>query len=467
MTHAAQLPAVLNRIDADLDASLARLFTLLRMPSISTDPAYKGDCADAASLLTADLMSMGFDASVRPTPGHPMVVAHSQAKGGTDEDGPHLLFYGHYDVQPVDPLTLWDRPPFDPAVETRSDGSKLIRARGAVDDKGQLMTFLEACRAWKAETGTLPCRVSILLEGEEESGSPSLVPFMQANAEELKADFALICDTGMWDKNTPAMSTMLRGLMGDEVTIEAADRDLHSGMFGGLARNPIHVLSKIIASFHDEDGRVTLPGFYDGVPELSADIARQWAALGFDAGTFLGDVGLSVPAGESGRTPLEALWARPTLELNGIAGGYAGAGFKTVLPGQATAKISCRLVGDQDPHAIRKALRARITELLPADCTATFHEHGSSKACVMDVTAPEFEAARVALTEEWGNEAAFVGCGGSIPIAGHFQTILGMESMLIGFGLEDDRMHSPNEKYEMSSFHKGTRSWARILAALA
>jgi acetylornithine deacetylase/succinyl-diaminopimelate desuccinylase-like protein len=458
----AQLPAVLKRIDADLSASLERLFTLLRHPSISTDPAYTNDCAAAADLLVADLRSMGFEASSRPTPGHPMVVAH-----GPDDGGPHLLFYGHYDVQPVDPLDLWDRPPFDPAVETRADGSKLIRARGAVDDKGQLMTFLEACRAWKAETGKLPCRVSILLEGEEESGSPSLVPFMEANAAELKADFALICDTGMWDKRTPAMSTMLRGLMGDEVTIEAADRDLHSGMFGGLARNPIHVLSKIIASLHDDAGRVTLPGFYDGVPELSDALAAQWRGLNFDVEKFLGDVGLSVPAGEANRSALEALWSRPTLEVNGIAGGYAGAGFKTVLPGRATAKISCRLVGDQDPHALRAALRARITEMLPADCTATFHEHGSSKACVMDVTAPEFEAARKALSEEWGTEAAFVGCGGSIPIAGHFQSILGMESMLIGFGLEDDRMHSPNEKYEMTSFHQGARSWARILAALA
>jgi acetylornithine deacetylase/succinyl-diaminopimelate desuccinylase-like protein len=352
-------------------------------------------------------------------------------------------------------------------VETRADGSRLIRGRGTADDKGQLMTFLEACRAWKAVAGSLPCRVSVLLEGEEESGSPSLVPFMQANAEELKADFALICDTGMWNATTPAMTTMLRGLMGDEVTITAANCDLHSGAFGGAARNPIHVLASVIASLHDDQGRVVLPGFYDGVPEISDDLARQWEALNFSEADFLGDVGLSIPAGEAGRSALHSIWARPTLEVNGIAGGYAGAGFKTVLPGQARAKISCRLVGDQDPHAIRAALRAHVEAMLPADCTATFHQHGSSKACVMDVTAPEFEAARQALSDEWGTEAAFIGCGGSIPIAGHFQKLLGMQSMLIGFGLEDDRIHSPNEKYEMASFHKGARSWARVLAALS
>jgi acetylornithine deacetylase/succinyl-diaminopimelate desuccinylase-like protein len=462
MTHAARLPAVLDRIDADLDAALARLMSLLARPSISTDPAYAADCAAAAEVLAADLRSMGFDAATRPTPGHPMVVAH-----GPDTGGPHLLFYGHYDVQPVDPLDLWDRPPFEPQVETRPDGSKLIRGRGTADDKGQLMTFLEACRAWVAETGALPCRISVLLEGEEESGSPSLVPFMTENAAELTADFALICDTSMWNATTPAITTMLRGMMGEAVTIVGANCDLHSGAFGGAARNPIHVLSSVIASLHDDQGRVTLPGFYDGVPEISDDLARQWEALKFSEARFLGDVGLSVPAGEAGRPALHAIWARPTLEVNGIAGGYAGAGFKTVLPGEARAKISCRLVGDQDPHAIRAALRAHIEAMLPADCTARFHAHGSAKACVMDVTDPAFEAARQALSEEWGTEAAFIGCGGSIPIAGHFQRLLGMQSMLVGFGLEDDRIHSPNEKYEMASFHKGARSWARILAALA
>ncbi|MGG7565926.1 M20/M25/M40 family metallo-hydrolase [Rhodovulum sp. DZ06] len=459
----AALPAVLSRIDADLDAALERLFTLLRRESISTDPAYAGEVAAAAEAMAEELSGLGFDASVRPTPGHPMVVAH-----GPDIPGaPHVLFYGHYDVQPVDPLELWERPPFEPALIERADGSKEIRARGACDDKGQLMTFIEACRAWKAETGALPCRVSILLEGEEESGSPSLIPFLKANAEELKADFAMICDTGMYDPETPAISTMLRGLMGEEIVIRAADRDLHSGMYGGLARNPIQVLAHILADLHDETGRVTLPGFYDGVPELPEELARQWEGLGFKAEDFLGAVDLSAPAGEQDRPPLHRIWARPTMEFNGINGGYTGQGFKTVLPAEASAKVSCRLVGTQDPHAIRAALRQHVKDRLPADCTVEFHEHGASGAVNLDISLPAFEAARAALSEEWEKEAAFVGSGGSIPIAGYFQTVLGMESLMVGFGLDDDRVHSPNEKYDLQSFHKGARSWARILGAIS
>ena len=236
------LDAVLSRIDDDLDAALDRLFDLLRIQSISTDPAYKGDCQTAADWLVADLESLGVTAEARPTPGHPMVIGH------VGEGAPHLMFYGHYDVQPVDPLELWNRPPFEPAIEETPNG-KVIRARGACDDKGQLMTFMEAFRAWKAVTGEFPCKITFIFEGEEESGSPSLVPFLKENAEELsQPDMAMICDTGLFDRDTPAITTMLRGLLGEEVTIRAADKDLHSGMFGGAAINPIRVLSRIIAS---------------------------------------------------------------------------------------------------------------------------------------------------------------------------------------------------------------------------
>ena len=259
------LPAVLDRIDADLDGALDRLLALLRIPSISTDPAYKADCARAADWLVEDLTAMGFDASKRPTPGHPMVVAHAGPDAGADV--PHLLFYGHYDVQPVDPLDLWDRDPFDPQVQDTPKG-RVIRARGASDDKGQLMTFVEACRAWTAEHGSLPCRITIFFEGEEESGSPSLVPFLKDNADELAADVALICDTGLFADKVPAIITQLRGLLGEELTITGPAKDLHSGMYGGAAMNPIRVLSKVLASLHDDTGRITVPGFYDGVPEL-------------------------------------------------------------------------------------------------------------------------------------------------------------------------------------------------------
>ncbi|MFN7224387.1 MAG: M20/M25/M40 family metallo-hydrolase [Paracoccaceae bacterium] len=453
------LDPVLARIDADLDQSLGRLLDLLRIPSISTDPAFAPDCMRAADWLVAELTDLGFTASVRPTPGHPMVVAH----GGTGDR--HLLFYGHYDVQPVDPLSLWDRDPFDPEVQDTAKG-RVIRARGSADDKGQLMTFLEACRAWKAVHGTLPGKLTIFFEGEEESGSPSLIPFMQANADELKADIALICDTGMFEDNTPAIVTMLRGLLGEELTVRGPDKDLHSGMYGGAAINPIRVLTRILGGLHDDNGRVTVPHYYDGVQELPDAIRAQWQALAFDHGKFLGDVGLSVPAGESDRTPLEMLWSRPTAEVNGIWGGYTGEGFKTVLPSEAHAKVSFRLVAGQDPDVLRDHFRAWVQAQLPADCTVEFHGHGNSPAGVMSVEAPAFDAARQALSDEWGKPAAFVGCGGSIPIAGYFKTYLGMDAMLIGFGRDDDQIHSPNEKYDLECFHKGIRSWARILARL-
>lgn len=453
------LDAILSRIDADLPQATERLLDLLRIPSISTDPAYKAECERAADWLVADLRALGVAAEKRATPGHPMVVGH------VDGDGPHLLFYGHYDVQPVDPIELWDRDPFDPEVQDTTKGT-VIRGRGAADDKGQLMTFVEACRAWKAETGRLPCKLTFFLEGEEESGSPSLVPFMTENADELKADLALICDTGLFDSRVPAITTMLRGLLGEELTITAPSRDLHSGMYGGIAMNPVRVLSKIIASLHDETGRITVPGFYDGVPELPEELRQQWQGLAFDHARFLGDVGLSTPAGEQDRTPLEMIWARPTCEVNGIWGGYTGAGFKTVLPSQAHAKISFRLVGSQDPLAIRESFRKMVTEMLPPDCEVEFKGHGASTAGTFDTSDPAFEAARQALSQEWPDPAAYIGCGGSIPIAGHFARITETTPMLIGFGKDDDQLHSPNEKYDMESFHKGIRSWARVLDAL-
>ncbi|MXQ07045.1 M20/M25/M40 family metallo-hydrolase [Alphaproteobacteria bacterium GH1-50] len=455
------LERILDRIDSDLDPAIARLMELLRIPSISTDRDYKAECQRAADWLVADLASLGVEAEARPTPGHPMVVGH------VGEGAPHVLFYGHYDVQPVDPLNLWSREPFDPAIEETADG-KVIRGRGSSDDKGQLMTFVEACRAWKAETGEWPCKITFFFEGEEESGSPSLVPFLKENADEFSVpDLALICDTGLFDRDTPAITTMLRGLLGEEVIVTGPKMDLHSGMYGGAAMNPIRALARVIAALHDETGRITVPGFYDGVPEITDEMRAQWDALGFDADAFLGEVGLSQPAGEQGRSALEMVWSRPTCEVNGITGGYTGNGFKTVLPSEARAKISFRLVGTQDPLQIRESFRKMVREMLPEDCDVRFEDHGASPASVMSTADPAFEAAREALSDEWPNDAAFIGSGGSIPIAGYFKSILGLDSLLIGFGREDDLIHSPNEKYDVRSFHKGIRSWARVLDALA
>ncbi|MFL4984811.1 MAG: M20/M25/M40 family metallo-hydrolase [Xanthobacteraceae bacterium] len=454
--------AVLDRIDADLDKSLERLFAFLRIPSISTDPAYKDHCRLAADHIAADLASIGFTTSVRPTAGHPVVIG--AAGNGA---GPHVLFYGHYDVQPVDPLDLWETPPFEPRLAKLAGGRKIIVARGACDDKGQVMTFVEACRAFKAVTGSLPLGIKIVIEGEEECGSKSLPAFVEASAAELKADLALVCDTNMWDAGTPAITTSLRGLVYEEVTIHAADRDLHSGLFGGAAQNPIRVLTRILAAIHDDDGRITIPGFYDGVHELPTDIRRQWEALGLEPESFLGQVGLKIPAGEKDRLLIEQLSSRPTCDVNGIVGGYTGEGSKTVIPAQASAKVSFRLVGDQDPERIRDAFRAFVRARLPADCRAEFISHAAAPAIALDWGMPALGAARRALAEEWGKDAALIGSGASIPIVADFKRMLGMDTLLIGFGLDDDRIHSPNEKYDLASFHHGIRSWARILAALA
>lgn len=458
------LDPVLQKIDDDLPQAIDRLLDLLRIQSVSTDPAYAAECDRAADWLVNDLNSIGLTASKRPTTGHPMVVAHAPDTG--PDAGPHVMFYGHYDVQPIDPIELWNSPPFEPALED-TDKGPVIRGRGSSDDKGQLMTFVEACRAWQSVHGSLPAKISIFFEGEEESGSPSLVPFMRDNAQELTADIALICDTGMFESKVPAIVTQLRGLVGEDFTITGPDRDLHSGMYGGLAMNPIRVLTRILADLHDDKGAITLPDFYEGVHELSDEIRSQWQGLNFDHTAFLGDVGLKAPAGEVDRTPLEQLWSRPTCDVNGIWGGYTGDGFKTVIASQASAKVSFRLVGTQDPYAIQKNFRAYVESRLPDGFTIEYRSKDVSAGSQMSTDNAAFEQARKALTDEWNIAAAYIGCGGSIPIAGHFKDILGMDAMLIGFGKDDDQIHSPNEKYDLESFHKGIRSWARILAELS
>ncbi len=455
------LDPVLARIDADLPVAIERLFGLLRIPSISTDPAFKADCDRAADWLVEDLQSMGIDASKRATPGHPMVVGH------VDGEGPHLLFYGHYDVQPVDPLDLWDNPPFEPRIEETPNG-KVIRGRGTSDDKGQLMTFVEACRAWKAVHGKMPCKITFFLEGEEESGSPSLIPFMEENAAELKSDIALICDTSMVSPGVPSIASQLRGMLKDEFTLTGPRIDLHSGHYGGPALNPLAEIARIVAALHDDHGRVTVPGFYEGVYEISDNLRAQWNACGFDGETYLNSVGFTQSHGEAGYSTLELQWARPTLEINGLWGGYQGAGSKTVIPSKAHCKFTCRLVGDQDPDVLRERIRAHVQSLLRPDCKIKWDtDLEGSPAPVMNTERPEFERARKALSDEWNREAVLVGMGGSIPIAGFFKSVLGMDAMLIGYANDDDAIHSPNEKYDVESFHKGIRSWARILAALS
>jgi len=457
------IDAVLTDIDKNADAAEARLIDFLRIPSISTDPAYAEECQRAADWLVAQLKGLGFEAQSRPTTGHPIVVGHANPKR---KDAPHLLFYGHYDVQPADPLELWKTGPFEPHIQQGKDAQEIV-ARGASDDKGQLLTFVEACRAF-VSNGGLPCELTFLFEGEEETGSPSLPGFLTKYREELSAPaLALVCDTSMWNQKTPAITVMLRGLVIEEVVLTGPSRDLHSGMFGGPIINPIHVLSKIIGDLHGPDGKVALPGFYDGVSELPKDVAAQWRALDFDEQAFLNDVGLTSVGGEAGRSVIEQIWARPTCDVNGVYGGYGGKGSKTVLPSKAGAKISFRLVGAQNPRKIVESLHAFVEERLPADVKAEYLPHAASGALSLPFGSEPLKRAARALGEEWDKPAALVGCGGSIPIVGAFKKDLGMDALMIGFALDDDRIHSPNEKYSLTSFHKGTRSWARVLAALA
>jgi acetylornithine deacetylase/succinyl-diaminopimelate desuccinylase-like protein len=456
------LDAVLSRIDQDIDRSVERLFALLRIASVSTDPAYKDQCRAAAEHVAADLKSIGFEASVRPTAGHPVVVGKSNGVAG-----PRVLFYGHYDVQPVDPLNLWKTPPFEPRIETLADGRKIIVARGACDDKGQAMTFIEACRAFKAVTGKLPLPITMMIEGEEECGSKNLFGFVRDNAAEFKLDLALVCDTAMWDQKTPAVTTSLRGLVYEDVKIICADRDLHSGVFGGAAQNPLRLLSEILGSMWDQSGRVTIPGFYEGVKELPADINADLKGLGLTAEKFLGPIGLKQPSGEKDRMLIEMITTRPTAEVNGIIGGYTGEGAKTVIPGEASAKVSFRLVGEQNPEKIRDAFRAFVRARLPADCKVEFGNFGLAPPIQLSFDNPALTKARAVLAEEWGHKAVAVGAGGSIPIVADFKEVLGMDSLLVGFALDDDRVHSPNEKFDLNCYHKGIRSWARILDALS
>ncbi len=454
---------VLAHIDAELDASVERLLAFLRIPSVSTDPAYKDDVQRGAEWMADTFRDLGFDASVRPTDGHPMVIGHHPGPGG---EAPHLLYYGHYDVQPPDPLELWNSPPFEPVLVDGPHGKRIV-ARGAVDDKGQVMTFVEAFRAWRDVHGTLPCKVTVMIEGEEETGSPSLLPFMRANLEELRADACVVCDTGMWSVDQPAITYSLRGLAYLEVKIQGPNQDLHSGLFGGSAINPINVLASLLGDMHDETGRIAIPGFYDDVIPLGDNERTQWDALNFDETAFLASVGLEEPGGEAGVGALERQWARPTLDVNGIWGGYTDPGAKTVIAREAFAKLSCRLVADQDPDRIMALVQDFIRSKLPKGFSADFKNLGAAPAVRVPTDSAYLQAGLSGLRDIYGKDAFLIGSGGSIPAVGAINQMLGMDSILLGFGLSDDRVHSPNEKFERICFHNGIRSHAAVLARMA
>lgn len=453
---------ILNFVDKELSTSLDRLFDLLKIPSISADPAHQMDCRHAAEWLQNYLKEIGFTSAIHETGGHPIVLAQDLSA----ESGPHILFYGHYDVQPVDPLDLWDIPPFQPCIKIGKNNQKIIHGRGSSDDKGQLLTFLEACRAIRKQSGKMPLKITILLEGEEENGGEHLPGFLAEQKGKLFPDMAFICDTDMATPDIPAITAMVRGMVSEEVTIHAANRDLHSGIYGNAARNPIQLLAEIISKLRDKEGRVTVPDFYKGVPDIPIEIRQKWQDIGKTDAELLSPIGLKETAGEKAFKAVEQTWCRPSCEINGISGGYEGPGFKTVIPAKASAKISFRLVGKQNPQEIQKQFRQFVMDQIPSDCRVEFQSHGLSSAGMVALSGTNLVHIQKALKDEWQQDAAIIGTGGAIPIVNNLQRELGIDSFLIGFANADDCIHSPNEKYNLRSFHKGIRSWVRILYAL-
>ena len=458
--------SLLATVESGFAASTARLCDFLRIPSVSTDPAFDEQTRRCADWLVAELRAIGFTAEAAKTIGQPMVVAHHPGVGPDAAKRPRVLYYGHYDVQPADPIELWTSPPFEPSIVDGPRGKRVV-ARGAVDDKGQVMGIVESLRAWHAVAGGPPCPVTLMIEGEEESGSKSLEPFMHEAKARLAADVCIVSDTGMWDIKTPAITTRLRGLVYMEVTVHGPTRDLHSGMYGGAVANPINVLASIIAELHDEDRRVTIPGFYEGVSELSPQVRSQWDALGFNDAEFLGDIGLKDGLGERGRSTLERTWSRPTCDVNGIFGGYTGKGAKTVIAAHATAKVSFRLVSRQNPEKIAAAFTQFVQARLPSGCRAVFETHGMNPAIEVSEHSRYLTAASRGLQSVFAKEPLLIGTGGSIPAVGAIQRILGMDCLLVGFGLDDDCVHSPNEKFELECYRNSIRSQATILHELA
>ncbi|MBE9605018.1 M20/M25/M40 family metallo-hydrolase [Acetobacteraceae bacterium H6797] len=459
------LSQVLAKLDSERAATEASLIEWLRIPSVSAQPAHAPDCRKAGQWLVDQLTAIGFTAALEETGGHPVVRA-THPGPGPGANVPRVLIYGHYDVQPAEPFELWHTPPFEPSVVDGPLGKRVV-ARGAVDDKGQCVTWLAALRAWHAVTGAPPLPITILVEGEEEVGSVSLDGYLTQNRDRLKADIALISDTGMWNATTPAISTSLRGLLYVQIDLKQAVRDLHSGMFGGSAGNVLNTMTKVLGGLHDENGRITIPRFYDGIPEASPEARAALAALDFDEKAFLADQGLSVPVGEKDRSPLERLWTRPTADINGIWGGYTGAGSKTVIAAEGHAKLSFRLVPGQDPDAILAGLREWLDKRLPADATYEIQVFGKAVGIAVPTDSDSFIAAREALTDEFGKAPVMAGCGGSIPVVDSLKRILGLDTLLVGFGLDDDQVHSPNEKFELTLLHAGARAQARLMHKLA
>ncbi|HEY74377.1 MAG: dipeptidase [Chloroflexi bacterium] len=438
----------------------AELEEFLSIASISTQPEHKSDISYAATWLRDRLLIAGFPkVDVMPTPGHPVVYAEWLPAG---DDAPTILIYGHYDVQPPDPLEEWNTPPFEPTIVGYD-----IFARGAADDKGQLYVHVKAIEAFKETAGAPPINVKCIFEGEEECGSPNLEPFVRENADLLAADVAVISDTHILGKEMPSIVYALRGLTYVEVEVTGPDHDLHSGSYGGAVHNPIHALCEMIVSLQDEDGRITIPGFYDNVQELETEERAELAKAPFEREKWLREAGVSTDWGESAYTIVERTTARPTLDVNGIWGGYIQPGAKTVLPSKAFAKISMRLVPNQDPVEITQLVQDYLVEIAPPAVTVKVRDLHDGECAIVRRDSPAMQAAFRAYTEVFGKQPIFVREGGSIPVVATFQRVLGIETVLMGFGLPDDRLHSPNEKFHLPNFYKGIETAIHFMRFLA
>ncbi|MGC9398303.1 MAG: dipeptidase [Anaerolineae bacterium] len=440
----------LDYVTQHRDRFLSELKAFLRIPSVSTQAKHKDDVLHAAQWLRDRLLDAGMkQAEVLETAGHPVVYAAWMV----DEDAPTVLVYGHYDVQPPDPLDEWRTPPFEPTQV----GEDLF-ARGASDDKGQLYAHVKALEAFHETAGAPPVNVKCIFEGEEEMGSPSLEPFIAAHRDLLAADVAVISDTHVLGKETPSIIYALRGLAYVEVTVTGPARDLHSGIYGGAVHNPINALCAMIADLQDEDGHITVPGFYDDVRELTPEEREELAKVPFDREAWLEEAGVPTDWGEPEYTIIERTTARPTLDVNGIWGGYIEPGAKTVLPSKVHAKISMRLVPDQDPQTITQLISEHLKAIAPPSVDVEVTSLHGGDGAIVDRESPAMQAAVDAYTATFGREPVFMREGGSIPVVAAFQKHLGLETILIGFGLPDDNLHAPNEKFNVSMFYKGIKT---------
>jgi len=461
------LDPVLAHIQSRHGAAVADLSEFLRFASVSADPARAADVAACAQWLAGRISATGLAAEVAMTPGHPIVLARNEHR----PNRPTILLYGHYDVQPPEPLEGWTTPPFEPTVRTTAAGTQAIFARGAADDKGQVWAHMEAIAAWQGVGGGLPINLICLFEGEEEVDSHHLADFLKQRGPILRADVAVISDTNGLARGVPAITTGLRGLVYSEITLRAAANDLHSGIHGGAVRNPALALAKLLADLHDSSGRVTLDGFYDGVELPAQSERRAWAQLNFDERAYASGLqlarGAETLAGEAGFTTLERKWARPTCDVCGLTSGYQGPGAKTIIPASANAKVSFRLVPGQDPLRVRAAFEKFARDRCPPGLALKVSHYAAAPAVLLDHKGPWATAASEAMAHGFGASPVLIREGLTIPVVNLLKSTLGVDTLLLGFGLPDDSPHAPNEKFDLENLRAGARSAAILYPMLA